>query len=159
VCLLPDEEGAQSLWLLRLHYDVFHDGLSGAVARVHSTRRSTSSAGPVEHRLDPAVAKIAPTLVLCVSPDSMMLASSGSTGFRTDSMSVSSDSTGRATTPAPFLARAESAVRRKTAGPSAPGAMPRSPKTTRSSAPVRSQARRAPLGRSRNHYRSFIALR
>ena len=58
VCLLPDEEGAQSLWLLGLHYDVVHDGPSGAVARPR--HEPTNVLGwPFEHRLDPAVAKIA----------------------------------------------------------------------------------------------------
>jgi hypothetical protein len=38
VRLLPDEERAQSLWLLGLDRNVSHDGQIGP-ARVHSTRR------------------------------------------------------------------------------------------------------------------------
>ena len=58
MCLLPDEEGAQSLWLLGLHYDVVHDGPSGAVARPRDEPANVLG-WPFEHRLDPAVAKIA----------------------------------------------------------------------------------------------------
>jgi hypothetical protein len=45
VSLLSDEKGAQSLWLLGLHFDVV-DGAPGGPRRVHATSRLTSSAGP-----------------------------------------------------------------------------------------------------------------
>ena len=58
MCLLPDQEVAQSLRLLGLHRDVVHDGLAGAVAG--PLHQAVDVPGwSFENRLDPAVAKIA----------------------------------------------------------------------------------------------------